>query len=376
MSTDVTPERSMPATGPARQAAMPPAASPPAPTAPTIVAGSARRKGLHDKGSLGVAIVIGALLIVWAGNNSYRYSLVQTAALYALIGVGVYIPFVMGGSLSLAYAAYASIGGYSVALIASKTSLPVWIGWPIGAVASAVAAIILGQLTRRLAGLYLACITFLFAQAFQSWLNSAEGITGGQSGIGGFRATSIFGWVPHHRAQIIMAVALVIVVGFAVDRIRLSPWGITLRAMREVPAAVEATGVRVSMLNLVALGFGAAVAALGGSLFTTVTSVVTPGTFTLNLVFLAVFMALLGGQATPWGAIAGAVLIVELTLNVPSLETSGSLLVAIVVLVVMLLAPTGVLGIVNAGRHRLMNLVLDRRQAPASGEQSDGDSLA
>jgi branched-chain amino acid transport system permease protein len=252
----------------------------------------------------------------------------------------------------------------------------VWLGWFIGAAASAVAAVILGQLTRRLAGLYLACITFLFAQAFQSWLNSASGITGGQSGIGGFRATSIFGWVPHHRAQIVMAVVLVIAVGYAVDRMRLSPWGVTLRAMREVPAAVEASGVRVSMLNLVALGFGAAVAALGGSLFTTVTSVVTPGTFTLNLVFLAVFMALLGGQATPWGAIAGAVLIVELTLNVPSLETSGSLLVAIVVLVVMLVAPTGVLGIVNTGRRRLASLVADRRRADTPIDQSDGDSLA
>ena len=42
--------------------------------------------------------------------------------------------------------------------------------------------------------------------------------------------------------------------------------------MREVPAAVEATGVRVPMLKLVGLGLGAAVAALGGALFTTTTS--------------------------------------------------------------------------------------------------------
>ena len=337
---------------------------------------SARRRGVHDTGSLGIAVVIGLLVILWSGNNAYRYSLVQTAALYALIGVGVYIPFVMAGSLSLAYGAYASIGGYSVALVASRTSWPVWVAWPIGAAAAAFAAVILGQLTRRLAGLYLACITFLFAQAFSSWLNGAPGISGGQSGIGGFRATSIFGWVPHHRAQIIMAVVLVIAVGYATDRMRLSPWGVTVRAMREVPIAVEATGVRVPMLNLVALGFGAAVAALGGSLFTTVTSVVTPATFTLNLVFLAVFMALLGGQATPWGAIAGAVLIVQLTLNMPSLHTSGSLLVAIVVLVVMLLAPTGVLGILNDGRVRLMRLLSDERRPDQLVDQSDGDSLA
>ena len=75
--------------------------------APRTRAESARRRGLHDKGSLVTAAVIGLLLILWAGDNSYRYSLMQTAAAYALIGVGVYIPFIMGGSLSLAYAAYA-----------------------------------------------------------------------------------------------------------------------------------------------------------------------------------------------------------------------------------------------------------------------------
>lgn len=332
------------------------------PAAPVIE--SARRKGVHDKGSLAVAVLIGVLLILWAGDNTYRYSLVQTAALYALIGVGVYIPFVMSGSLSLAYAAYASIGGYSVALMASKTGLPVWLGWFIGPIAAAIAAVILGQLTRRLSGLYLACITFLFAQAFQSWLNTAPGFTGGQSGIGGFRKTSIFGWIPSHQAQIVMAVVLVIGVGFATDRMRLSAWGVTVRAMREVPDAVEATGVRVPMLNLVALGFGAAIAALGGALFTTTTSVVTPTTFTLNLVFLAVFMSLLGGQGSPWGAIAGAVLIVELTLNVPRLETVGSLLVAVVVLLVMLIAPTGVLGIINSGRQRVLGLFGARRHPP------------
>ncbi len=348
-----------------------------APTAATTSATpveSARRRGLHDKGSLASAAVIGLLLILWAGNNSYHYSLVQTAAAYALIGVGVYIPFIMGGSLSLAYAAYASIGGYSVALIAHKTSLPVLLGWFIGPLAAGFAAVVLGQLTRRLSGLYLAAITYLFANAFQSWLNSAPGITGGANGIGNVRKTSLLGWLPGHRGQIVLAVILVLAVGFVVDRLRLSPWGVTLRAMKEVPEAVQATGVRVPMLTLVALGVGAAVASLGGALFTSATSVITPSTFTLNLIFLAVFMSLLGGQGTPWGAIAGAVLIIELTFNVPYLQTSGSLLVAASVLLVMLVAPNGVLGLINGGRTRIIGVVTGRRRSAPVGDARGGDA--
>ena len=332
---------------------------------------SARRRGLHDKGSLGLAVVVGLLLVLWAGDNSYRYSLMQTAAAYALIGVGVYIPFIMGGSLSLAYAAYASIGGYSIALVADKTGLPVLFGWFIGPVVAAFAAVVLGQLTRRLSGLYLAAITYLFAQAFQSWLNTAPGVTGGESGIGSLRDTSLLGWIPGQRGQIVLAVILVVLVGFAVDRLRLSPWGISIRAMKEVPAAVEATGIRVSMINLVGLGLGAAIAAIGGAVFTSSTSVITPSTFTLNLIFLAVFMSLLGGQGTPWGAIFGAVLIVELTLNVPYLSTSGSLLVAAVVLLVMLVAPSGVLGLLNTARAAVGRLFQRNGDEPAPATGGD-----
>ena len=72
----------------------------------------------------------------------------------------------------------------------------------------------------------------------------------------------------------------------------MSPWGVIVRTMRDAPRAVEAAGVRVPVMNLVALGVGAAIAAVGGALFTYSAGSVTPDTFTLNLVFLAIFMPL------------------------------------------------------------------------------------
>jgi branched-chain amino acid transport system permease protein len=124
--------------------------------------------------------------------------------------------------------------------------------------------------------------------------------------------------------------------------------------MRDAPSAVEAAGVRVPMLNLVALALGAAIAAIGGGLFTYSAGSITPDTFTLNIVFLAIFMPLIGGAATPWGAVVGAVIAVELTLNFPAIQASGTLLLALGVLVIMLLAPRGVLGYATRvlGRRR------------------------
>ena len=126
------------------------------------------------------------------------------------------------------------------------------------------------------------------------------------------------------------------------------------------------------MMKLVALGIGGAIAAFGGAIFTTATSVITPDTYTLNVIFLTIFMSLLGGQGTPWGPILGAALVVELTFNVPFLEASGTLLVAVVVLGVMLVAPTGVLGMLNSARLRLQDAVLPADHAWAR-KSSGGD---
>ncbi len=305
--------------------------------------------------------LLGAIVVLaWVGSNGYRQTLVITAATYALVALGMYVPFVLAGSLSLAYGAYASIGGYSVALISTKTGAPLWVGWLIGPVIAAGAAVLLGIATRRLSGFYLVAVTLLFSEAFQNYMSNSS-FAGGNAGLARFRALDVFGWFPTFNQLIFLTAALVCVVAFLLSRLRRSPWGVVVRSMREVPTAVEACGARVPVLNLVALAVGAAVGALGGALFTQMVGSVQPDTFTLNLVFLAIFMPIIGGSGTPWGAVLGALIVVELTLNLPSLHTSGTLLVALGVLAIMLIAPRGLLGYLGAARKRAWDVIARNR---------------
>jgi branched-chain amino acid transport system permease protein len=109
-------------------------------------------------------------------------------------------------------------------------------------------------------------------------------------------------------------------------------------------------------MDLVALGLGASIAAIGGAVFTYSVGSVTPDTFKLDLVFLAIFMPLLGGSGTPWGAVLGAVITVWLTLNfeLPDVELSGTLILALGVLLVLLVAPKGVIGYADKLRKVLV----------------------
>src|ERR1019366_4241045 len=55
--------------------------------------------GLQANGSLGLGVLAAIGLLVWVGVNGYKQTLLVTAATYALIALGMYIPFVLAGSL-------------------------------------------------------------------------------------------------------------------------------------------------------------------------------------------------------------------------------------------------------------------------------------
>lgn len=319
-----------------------------------------RAHGALVQGAIGALCL--ALLLMWAGPDPYRSSLMITFITYTLIALGMYVPFVLAGSLSLAYSAYAATGAYAVAICSHSWGWPLWMGMIIGPPVAMVVAVLLGAATRRLSGFFLGAVTLLFAEAFIQLLGNV-GITGGPIGIGSLPLFSIGGWEPSAQQFVIIATVLVILVTIALDRLRRSPWGVIVRTSNEVPVAVDTAGVSVSALNLIALGLGAAIASIGGALFTAYNGAVNPDTFSINVIFLAIFMPLIGGVISPWGCVLGAAIVVDLTLNVDSLTSSGSLVVALTVLVILTVFPRGLLGFVSTAGRRVDSVLSPRRGA-------------
>lgn len=295
-------------------------------------------------GEIVVCLLVVACVLLWMGPSLYRQDLVFLTATYALIALGMYLPFVLAGSLSMAYSAYAAIGAYAVAYLSVRQGLSPWWGWLVGALIAALVATVIALATRKLSGFYLAAVTLLFAIAFEHWLGDATTITGGASGISAIPVPSVLGWEPPRYAQVVAAIALVCVIAVFMDRLRRSAWGLALSAARESVPAVTSSGILPTHLSVVALAVGAAIAALGGAVFTASVQAVTPETFGLDLVFLAIFMPIIGGRGSAWGAPLGALIVVGVTLNMPGYQGSGELLLAVVVLVILLLAPGGVIG--------------------------------
>lgn len=300
--------------------------------------------------------------VMYGSGASFRQDYVVLICSYALIALGMYIPFIMGGSLSLAYNAYMGFGAYACAILSTTYDLPTLLGVPVAMVLSAVVAYILGLTTKRLRGFYLAGATLFFALAFEVFVLNQDGLTNGAMGMGVERPV-LFG---HHvdRLEImITGVVIVWLITLAISRMRSSGFGVAVRLRKEVPEAVESAGVSTGDLSLFTLALGAAIAALGGALFGIMTGVAQPESFGLDIIFLAIFMPLLGGRVSPWGAVIGAAIVVIFTFELDFFAKTGTLVFALMILVILRFFPNGVLGIFRSSATGITRWIQRRGDA-------------
>jgi branched-chain amino acid transport system permease protein len=312
-----------------------------------------------------ITAVIGVFLILYVGDQAYFQDLAILAIAYAFLALGMYLPLALAGQLSLAYNAYFAIGAYSVALSAAHGQLALWASIPVGIAVSMATATLLSYATRRLTGFHLAVATLLFGIAVHTFLVGADSVTGGPTGLGGIPRLAVFGLELGREALVAIGIVLVWIVAMMISCFRVSLAGIALRTQREAPAAAAATGVPSSTLKLLALATGAGIASLAGILFALMNQFVLPESFSTTVVFLVLFMPILGGMSTPWGAVLGAILVVVFTLGFDFLQGPGALTFGVLSLVVLLLAPSGLIGLATAAFVAVKNYLRSGRKADA-----------
>lgn len=304
---------------------------------------STRYRGLYREAL--VTAVIGALLIFYIGDQAYLQDLAILAIAYAFLALGMYLPLALGGQLSLAYNAYFAIGAYAVAMSAPYGQAALWASIPAGMALSMLTAFVLGLATSRLSGFHLAVATLMFGTVAHTFLVHSSSITGGPAGIGNIPRLSFFGAQLGREALVAIGIVLIWLVATMIARFRVSLAGLALRTQRETPSAAAAIGVPPSALKLFALAAGAAIASLAGILFSLMNQFVLPESFGTKVVFLVLFMPILGGLSTPWGAVIGAVLVVAFTFGFDFFQGPGALTFGVLSLIVLLIAPTGLVGL-------------------------------
>lgn len=248
--------------------------------------------------------------------------------LFMLLALGLNVVVGWGGLLDLGYIAFYGVGAYSYALLSSNqfhVHLPTVVSVPAIVVIGAVVGLLVGLPSWRLVGDYLAIVTLFFFQIFIVIVTNGDhlfgsNVTGGSNGIGGvdanLRPFNLFGHdlpVAHsgifNVAYLYVALAFFVVVFVLLRFVNDSRIGRAWRSLREDPLAAELMGMPVNWLKLLAFSFGAAVAALSGTIFAALNAGVFPTTFAFPLVITIYTMVILGGSGNQAGVVLGAIIV-------------------------------------------------------------------
>lgn len=256
-------------------------------------------RGLH----VYILLVVAALALVFADRlSSYWMHVAIIAMFYGILASSWSLLAGYVGLFSLAHMAFASIGGYTSALLVQWTGIPIPLGMATGIAVCCALGGGIGWVCLRMSGPYLAIFTLGFAEIVRIALASEDDITAGMAGLHVERLFQTTSRLPYlYTAFALLAVSLLLMGAIVRSR-----WGLFLRAIREDEQAASASGVAVARFRILAFAIASGFAGLAGGFYGHYIGILTPSLGGLDLMALLVVMAVIGGMERLPTAVGGA----------------------------------------------------------------------
>lgn len=270
-------------------------------------------------------------------------------AIYSLLALSVGISYGQAGILSVAQAAFASMGAYATAIVTVRYHLPAVVGLMLALLLPAMVAYPLARLTSRLSPLAIAIATLVFGQAVDIGLREGGDFTGGYIGLSGIPPVPFaFSLLQYH----FLAWCLVLVVVAGISNLLDSGFGRAVSTLRADTFRAVADGVDVPHTRSAMLALSASVAGLGGWLYAHHITYVGPDSLGPSTSLSVLLMAVVGGAQSVLGPIAGAALLTLIIKFIPSQEVQG-MFYGGALIAVLVLAPGGLADLQRLLRARL-----------------------
>jgi len=309
--------------------------------------------GLGSPAEVGAAVaVLAAACVVALQVNSYYVFVLANVALLAIAGIGLNVLLGLTGQVSLGHVGFYAIGAYTVALLTTRLQLSFWLAWPLAALLAGAIGGLLALPALRARGPYLAMITIAFGFVVENGIVEWRSLTGGQNGIMGISAPALGGLAKGERAMALIALlgAGIALAGYA--WLARGTWGAAMRAVRDSETAAEAIGLDPVAIKCTAFAVSAVCAGAAGGLFAPLAGFVTPHTFGFVQSILFVLVVMIGGAGSVAGPLVGAVVVGVLPELLSNFEDVRLLVFGAMLLVVLWIAPDGVVGLLRRVRQR------------------------
>jgi branched-chain amino acid transport system permease protein len=274
--------------------------------------------GLIDYVPVAVIAAVGLLgMQIFGVGSDYWSAVVVTAGIYMLLAMGLNVVVGYSGLLDLGYAGFWAVGAYTTAIVTGKApfhplNLDIWEAIPFAILVTVASGLLLGLVTLRVRGDYLAIVTLGFGEIVRIVANSWDSVTNGPSGITDIAHPHIFGFdfglEPERYVALIWA--LVAILYLLISNLWQSRIGRAWYATRQDEDAAEALGVPTFRMKLLAFATGASTAGFAGTIYASYVGYIVPGNFVLMTAIMILSAVVLGGMSNMKGAMLGAVVIV------------------------------------------------------------------
>ncbi len=245
----------------------------------------------------------------------YQVTLFNYIGLNALVVLGLILLTGVGGMTSFGQAALVGIGAYTTAYLTATDQLPsylaliggsAWIALLVGIVITVVSAFIVGGLTLKLSGHYLPLGTIAWGISLYYFFSTLESL-GGHSGIANIPSISIFGYGLDTGNKMYYLIWFIVLIAIVLTKNLLnSREGRAIRALKGGQVMAESMGVNTFRSKMAVFIIASVFASISGWLYAHNQTFINPTPFSLQMGIDYLFMALLGGVGSVWGAILGS----------------------------------------------------------------------
>ena len=307
------------------------------------------RPALNLRAILTVTLLIALVLLpLYTGlsGNRFLLTLFTRIIILALAAVSLNLMLGYGGMMSFGHAAYLGIGGYAVGMLAHEGVTSGFVQWPVALAASALFALVIGALSLRTRGVYFIMITLAFAQ-MAYYLFAGLARYGGDDGLTIYKRSQFVAPVDLSNKTQFYYICLALLFGtiYLVWRLTNSRFGMAIQGARSNDIRMRAIGFPTYRYRLVCFVIAGTLCGLAGALLANQTDFVSPSIMYWTRSGDLIIMVVLGGMATPFGPLIGAVALLVLEEVLSGITEYWQIILGPLLLLVVLFARGGIDGL-------------------------------
>ena len=296
---------------------------------------------LATPGRVGALAALLAALALPAVLSPYPLGLVTQALIYALLAMSIDILAGFTGRTPLGHGAIFGTATYVVIYYATVAGGSPWIGLLLGVLAATGLAALFALLAIRTSGVYFLLLTLALGMIVWGVCLRWTSVTGGENGL---RGAVRPGWLEDRISFYYAVLAATALLTFAMWRFVRSPFGLTLRGIKDSESRMRSLGYNVPLHLFIAFTVSGFFAGVAGAIYALFNNFVSPATVGLGQSVAGLLMAIIGGIGTLFGAFIGALILIALENVVSTFTERWPTVLGLMFILIMILAPDGILG--------------------------------